>query len=196
VSAAVSAQDNGGALRLRLMPSEADVWRTRWRRRLAAALVLLVAVMTDSAEAKTGGFRCKTGASTLACLPHDYSKFDLPIKKGVNVISVSIDIDEVLRINDKDYSITFAAYFNVKWQDPRIHLESDFGLEQAGPDVNVTNNPNILVPTNLEFVKDLWVPNIFIYNLKTYKVMDVLNKLAGLWIGADFSVLYSQVRAP
>ena len=22
---------------------------------------------------------------------------------------------------------------------------------------------------NLEFVKDLWVPNIFIYNLKTYK---------------------------
>jgi len=45
---------------------------------------------------------------------------------------------------------------------------------------------------NLEFVKDLWLPNIFIYNLKTYKVIDVLNKLAGLWIGADKTVLYSQ----
>ena len=28
----------------------------------------------------------------------------------------------------------------------------------------------VLQPMNLEFVKDLWLPNIFIYNLKTYKV--------------------------
>ena len=28
-----------------------------------------------------------------------------------------------------------------------------------------------MVPMNLEFVKDLWLPNIFIYNLKTYKVI-------------------------
>ena len=26
------------------------------------------------------------------------------------------------------------------------------------------------MPMNLEFVKDLWLPNIFIYNLKTFKV--------------------------
>ena len=107
-------------------------------------------------------------------------------------IGVTIDIAEVLRINDKDYSITFACYFNVEWSDPRIHLDAEFGREQAGPDTNVTNNADILVPTNLEFVKDLWLPNIFIYNLKTYKVIDVLNKLAGLWIGADRTVLYSQ----
>jgi hypothetical protein len=30
----------------------------------------------------------------------------------------------------------------------------------------------ILQPMNLEFVKDLWLPNIFIYNLKTYKVRE------------------------
>ena len=29
-----------------------------------------------------------------------------------------------------------------------------------------------MVPMNLEFVKDLWLPNIFIYNLKTYKVKE------------------------
>merc|ERR1719346_893244 len=53
-------------------------------------------------------------------------------------------------------------------------------------------NPDIIVPMNLEFVKDLWLPNIFIYNLKTYKVIDVLSKLAGLWISADKIILYSQ----
>ena len=88
-----------------------------------------------------------------------------------------------------------------------------------------------MVPMNLEFVKDLWLPNIFIYNLKTYKVMlmirtignqerkaekiwdfffsaetitnflvfirclqviDVLSKLAGLWIDTNKLILYSQ----
>ena len=31
-----------------------------------------------------------------------------------------------------------------------------------------------MVPMNLEFVKDLWLPNIFIYNLKTYKVIIIM----------------------
>lgn len=50
----------------------------------------------------------------------------------------------------------------------------------------------MMVPMNLEFVKDLWLPNIFIYNLKTYKVIDVLSKLAGLWIYSNRDILYSQ----
>ncbi len=34
-------------------------------------------------------------------MPKNYSKFELPVKQGINDIYVSIDIDEVLRINDK-----------------------------------------------------------------------------------------------
>jgi len=56
----------------------------------------------------------------------------------------------------KDYSITFSCYFNVKWPEKRLHLDPEFGREQAGPGVNHTDNPNIMVPMNLEFVKDLW----------------------------------------
>ena len=43
-------------------------------------------------------------------------------------------------------------------------------------------------------LKDLWLPNIFIYNIKSYKVIDVLSKLAGLWIDSQKKVLYSQVK--
>ena len=53
----------------------------------------------------------------------DYSKFELPITEGVNKIFVSIEIDEVLRINDKDYSITFATYFNVEWTERRLWVD-------------------------------------------------------------------------
>ena len=90
------------------------------------------------------------------------------------------------------FSITLACYFNVIWKDPRLHLDDLFGFEQAPPGENHTNNPNVMVPMNLEYVKDLWVPNIFIYNLKTYKVIDVLQKMAGVWIATDRTIMFSQ----
>jgi hypothetical protein len=43
---------------------------------------------------------------------------------------------------------------------------------------------------NLELIHDLWLPNIFIYNLKTFKVIDVLSKLAGLWINSKKEIYY------
>ena len=133
-----------------------------------------------------GGFMCSKGISKNICLPDDYSKFELPNPEGVNLIYVSIDIDEVLRINDKDYSITFATYFNVEWIERRLYIDPDFYA------LHNTSKDQVLITMNLEFVKDLWLPNIFIYNLKTYKVIDVLSKLAGLWIDPKKNVLYSQ----
>ena len=50
-----------------------------------------------------------------------------------NPIEVSIDIDEVLRINDKDYSITFSTYFNVEWTERRLTVNHDY-LHQLGGD--------------------------------------------------------------
>ena len=34
-----------------------------------------------------------------------------------------------------------------------------------------------MIPVNLELVKQLWLPNIFIYNLKTFKVAYVVGVL-------------------
>ena len=49
-----------------------------------------------------------------------------------------------------------------------------------------------LLSVNLELIHDLWVPNIYIYNLKSFKVIDVLSKLAGLWINNRKEIYYSQ----
>ena len=67
----------------------------------------------------------QSGISKNICLLDNYSKFELPITEGVNKIYVSIDIDEVLRINDKDYSITFATYFNVEWTEHRLFVDPE-----------------------------------------------------------------------
>ena len=166
--------------------------------KVVATLTLATLAVVSAADgAKSGGFHCKDSAATLACLPDDYSKFDLPIKGVLIPIDIEILIDEVLRINDKDYSITFSCYFNAIWTDRRVKLRPGFGAEQAKllegyPNVNTTENGDISVPVNHEMAKDLWLPNIYIYNLKTYKVMDVLSKLSGLWIGADYKIMFSQ----
>jgi len=162
--------------------------------RLVHNLLILVssAILstTDPAQGRRG-FMCSAGISKQICLPDNYSKFELPIAEGVNKIYISIDIDEVLRINDKDYSITFATYFNVEWYERRLKVVKEL---EAQNNKSVDGEPSeaVLVPMNLEFVKDLWLPNIFIYNIKSYKVIDVLSKLAGLWIDSQKKVLYSQ----
>ena len=74
-----------------------------------------------------------------------------------------------------------------------------------------------MTPVDLTLIKDLWVPNVFIYNLKTFKVsvykkkpvldpviiiivsiackvIDVLSRLAGLWVSPQKEIMYSQVK--
>jgi hypothetical protein len=86
----------------------------------------------------------------------------------------------------QEYSVTFSSYFNVLWQEPRLHISERFLAE-----LNATS-PDTMIPVNLELVNELWLPNIFIYNLKTFKVVEVLSKHAGLWITTNNDVFYSQ----
>ena len=154
-----------------------------------SAILLVCALVSTQGSLGKRGFTCKDGVHKSICLPENYSKFELPFTEKTNKIGISIDIDDVLRINDGTYSITFSTYFNVQWNERRLNLQPDFGasLKEAP-----NSTDTVMVPMNLEFIKELWVPNIFIYNLKTYKVIDVLSKLAGLWIDTEKNVLYSQ----
>ena len=165
---------------------------SNWAVLAELTFLLIILFNVSSTAAGKNGFRCGDKNELPACLPKSYSKFELPNKKSVNRMKVTIDIIEVLRINDKDYSITFACYFNVMWMEKRIQLGPTFGIDQVKEGQNATGNAAIAESLNLEFVKSLWLPNIFIYNLKTYKVIDVLSKLAGLWVYGNNMVLYSQ----
>ena len=64
----------------------------------------------------------------------------------------------------QEYSVEFSCYFNVMWREPRLYIPETFTQE-----INTTD-PGTMVPVNLELVNHLWLPNVFIYNLKTFKV--------------------------
>ena len=98
------------------------------------------------------------------CLPRQYNKFDLPFPGAVNTIDIGIDIVDVLTINDKEYSVEFSSYFNVMWKEPRLYIPDSF-LDHIN-----SSDSDTMVPVNLELVNHLWLPNVFVYNLKTFKV--------------------------
>ena len=67
----------------------------------------------------------------------------------------------------------FSSYFNVMWREPRLYIPHSFlGEWNSSLSGEGSESPpdDALIPVNLELVKQLWLPNIFIYNLKTFKV--------------------------
>ena len=56
----------------------------------------------------------------------NYSSMDIPFGSEANLIKVELHISDVLKINDRDFSITFSLYFNVQWLEPRINLNPSF----------------------------------------------------------------------
>ena len=99
------------------------------------------------------GFTCKEDVHKSICLPENYSKFELPFTEKTNQIAISIDIDDVLRINDGTYSITFSTYFNVEWNERRLSVQPDFGASQRTPN----STDAVMVPMNMEFIKVVFI---------------------------------------
>ena len=67
--------------------------------------------------------KCAEGERTRICVPADYIKFELPEEDHATYVSVGVDIKDIPKVNDKDFSITMNAYFIVKWQDRRLIIE-------------------------------------------------------------------------
>lgn len=56
------------------------------------------------------------------CIPANYSKFDLP-DESLTTVSVGIDIKDIPKIDDKEFSITLNAFFVVRWTDTRMIID-------------------------------------------------------------------------
>ena len=113
------------------------------------------------------------------CLPKDYNRLLKPYSDKPVHISVDLDILQILKVNDLDFTITFSMYFGVYWNEPRL-IASQESFE---------NNP--YVPIDLSFFEHLWVPDIYIYDLKSIRSYKIFTDFAGLWVVNGSQILYS-----
>ena len=71
-------------------------------------------------------------------------------------------------------------YLSVQWPEPRLRT-------------NMTVDSGDWTPIDLQFLEHLWVPNIFIYDLKSFAALNVIKKLAGVWIIGGKEIYFNQV---
>lgn len=101
------------------------------------------------------------------CLGQNYSKLDVPFNDEGRVdIAVDLDVLQILEVDDIKFTVSFSMYFGVRWQEPRV-------LGPPPPE----DNP--YVPIDLGLIDYLWVPDIYIYHLKTIQVLNIFTQFAG-----------------
>ena len=128
---------------------------------------------------------CAKGNSI--CIPKDYSKFDLP-NESQTVVKVGIDIKDIPKIDDKDFSVTLNAFFVVRWEDKRLVIDQQKIDQLLGSDHS--GEPD-WIPVDVSFIKEFWLPDAEILNLKEFRTLDVLSKLEGLWLNRNFEIMYA-----
>ena len=65
---------------------------------------------------------CADGEFKRICIPKGYMKYELPREEGATDVSIGVDIKDIPKVNDKDFSITLNAYFIAKWFDARLDI--------------------------------------------------------------------------
>ena len=103
------------------------------------------------------GTLCAEGEFTKICIPADYKKFELPTDDEATVVTINVDIKDIPKVKDKDFSITLNAYFIAEWRDVRLQIEKRNRSRSA-----VTEEEEAKpTPVNPEaFSKRLWLPDV------------------------------------
>ena len=58
---------------------------------------------------------------------------------------------------------------------------------KAAPDVS-------WLPIDINFLGQLWLPNVYVYDLVSFNPLECLEKLAGLWVVEKKEIFYNLVR--
>ena len=143
-----------------------------------------LALLSASINARSQLTFCAKGNSI--CIPQDYSRFDLP-NETQTVVHVGIDIKDIPKIDDKDFSVTLNAFFVVRWKDERLVIDQ----EKIERKLQSHADPNAWIPVDVSFIKEFWLPDAEILNLQEFKTLDVLSKLEGLWLNRNFEIMYA-----
>ena len=113
------------------------------------------------------------------CLPQDYDKGQLPPTKEGEPLKVAVEFDilHFTKTEDREFWIEVTMYMSLLWDDPRLYR----------------SNTSAPVPKSLslglDFASQLWVPDLYIYNLKSASTPNILTQFAGISIISNHTIV-------
>ena len=96
-------------------------------------------------------------------------------------VHVDSYIFEVSKVDDKEISMTFELYFVLLWQETRLVI-NETSLDW-GPGGDLMGSTN--------FIPEMWVPDIQIFNCKQFYKRQIVTDVAGLIFFKNKTVLYT-----
>ena len=91
------------------------------------------------------------------CIPSDYNKLDLPSTKDPNIIYIWFPSVEVQKVDEDSGTITVTVTLDTSWYEPRFnaswHMYTDY-------------KKNYGTPLDEAFTEKLWMPDLFIHNIR------------------------------
>ena len=107
------------------------------------------------------------------CLPKGYNRLIPPSHNIGNndtkkPVDVHLDFDiRVFGVNDIKFTVSLTMYFGIRWQEPRLLKNKSNSYDGTFERVD------------LDMLQDLWLPSVYILNLKSYKTLNVFSDFAG-----------------
>ncbi|XP_023940916.1 glycine receptor subunit alpha-4-like isoform X1 [Bicyclus anynana] len=149
-------------------------------------LPLLLLLTPDLYPVDGGGFSLSSSKGFLECasqilymdqdayqLPTNYSR-NIPPDKNTTVY-IGINVNRVSGVDENREEITLDVFLQVSWEDMRLNVPF--------------NKSHIDLPW--EFRQLIWMPDLYIWQLQTMKILSVLQEMASLRLYANHTVSVS-----
>ncbi|XP_072943366.1 glycine receptor subunit alpha-4-like isoform X3 [Epargyreus clarus] len=106
-------------------------------------------------------------------LPHNYSR-NIPPAKNTTVY-VGVNVNRVSGVDENKEEITLDVFLQVSWEEPRLKVPA--------------GKPLIDLPW--EFRQLIWMPDLYIWQLQTMRILSVLQEMASLRLYSNHTVSVS-----
>ena len=140
-------------------------------------LFLLLLLQRISKCECNNNLHCSDNSSVLYpfCLPNDYKK-DIRPNTGENPLDIflHLDIQDIIKVNDYDTTITLKLTIAISWIDNRLKILSN------SLDWIVEDGEQSWTKLNPSWLKYLWIPDVEIVNMKELKRTHFFNELSSL----------------
>lgn len=107
------------------------------------------------------------------CLPKGYNRlippsYNIGSNDTKKPVDIHLDFDiRVFEVNDIKFTVSLTMYFGIRWHEPRLLKNKSNAYDGTFERVD------------LDMLQDLWLPSVYILNLKSYKTLNVFSDFAG-----------------
>ena len=116
------------------------------------------------------------------CVQKDYRKDVAPLTNKPLNISIMVQFDDIIEVNDKDATVTFKVVLSISWTDRRLNLIHNSS--------SWNDDSNKWARLSVKCLNYLWIPDMNIPNIKEFNIQNILKRQGAFTLYEDKRLWY------